>query len=253
MHRQVTHDRDAATRLARERDPATVPGYAKADAALVAISSRQAELHPELLFGGVIHHGIDPAHYPFGEGGSHAAFLGRFAPEKGTHHAIDAAVRAGVPLHLGGAPHEVARRYWEDEVQPRLSRFAAGARHLGELAHPGKLALLRSACSLLMPIEWEEPFGLVMIEAMMVGTPVLAFPRGSAPEVVEDGLTGYLVADVDEMAQRLRALGGFDRRACRARALERFSYLRMTRDHLALYRRLARRVGHVEERHAEHA
>ncbi|HEX6838790.1 MAG TPA: glycosyltransferase, partial [Polyangia bacterium] len=108
-----------------------------------------------------------------------------------------------------------------------------------------KLALLAGACALLFPIEWEEPFGLVMIEAMLSGTPVLAFGRGSVPEVVEEGVTGFVCRDVDEMAARLRAIGSFDRAACRRRALERWTAARMVREYVALYESVTAWVGDV--------
>lgn len=213
------------------------------DTTFVAISRRQAELHRELPIARVIHHGVDQSRYPFGSGhGGYVAFLGRFAPEKAPHLAMDAALRAEVPLRLGGDAHEVARRYFEAEVAPRLSAHPRELQWLGELAHQPKLELLRGARALLMPLEWEEPFGLVMIEAMLVGTPVLAFPRGSAPEVVDDGVTGFLVRDVAEMAQRIRQVHAVDRERCRRRAVERFSYLRMARDHLELYEELIARA-----------
>ncbi len=234
--------------LHHDRDEQLLARYRRtASASLVAISRRQAALHPELSFARVIHHGLDPARYPLGDGaGRYAAFLGRFAEEKAPHLAIDAAVRAGRPLQLGGDVHEVARAYFEREVRPRLSRHRATTAWLGELGHAPKLALLRGAAALLMPLAWEEPFGLVMIEAMLVGTPVIAFARGSAPEVVEEGLTGHLVRGVEEMATRLRAIDGFDRARCRARAIERFSYLRMAREHEELYRALLAREARDE-------
>lgn len=240
--------------LHHERDDALIEAYASSGAALVAISRRQAELLPELPIAAAIHHGIDPSLYPLGEGGGgYAAYLGRFAPEKGTHHAIDAAVRAGVPLLLGGNAHEVARDYFEREVLPRLYRHRGLVRSLGEVAHEPKLELLRGAEALVMPIEWEEPFGLVMIEAMLVGTPVIAFARGSVPEVVEEGVTGFVVRSVDEMARRLGQLRAFDRARCRRRATERFGYPRMAREYVELYRRLTtRRVSAArEELHAD--
>ncbi len=222
------------------RDEALVAAYARyPETRFVAISDRQRALHPELAFAGVVHHGLDPTAYPLGSGrGGYAAFIGRFCVEKGVHAAIDAAGRAGVPLVLGGTPHEIdaAQTYFLTEVQPRIRSETANALWLGELGQSAKTSLLSDARALLFPIDWEEPFGLVMIEAMLMGTPVIAFPRGAVPEVVEEGVTGFIVRSVEEMAARLRQLDGFDRSHCRRRAVERWSTARMAEDYVALYR-----------------
>lgn len=211
------------------------------DVSYIAISRRQAELSPELTFRRVIHHGLDPDNYPEGDGaGGYVAYLGRFAPEKGTHLAIDAACAAGVTVRLGGNAHSVATAYFESEVKPRLERAGERAVWCGELSHEPKVEHLRHARALLVPLQWEEPFGLVMIEAMLVGTPVIAFARGSAPEIVEEGVTGYLVRDVAEMAERIRQVDRIDRKRCRERARERWSTLRMAREYAELYESLAR-------------
>ena len=215
-------------------------GYS--NVAYVAISKRQAELTPELEFARVVHHGLDPTQYEAGPGdGGYVAFLGRFAPEKVPHVAIDAAREAGVPVALGGAAHEVPSSiaYFEQEMKPRLAD-PRGLEWLGELSHGPKVRLLANARALLFPLAWEEPFGLVMIEAMLVGTPVIAFARGSAPEVVEEGVTGYLVRDAREMTAAIRRLDRIDRARCRARAVERWSTARMTRDYCNLYEELVR-------------
>ncbi len=212
------------------------------NATYVGISRRQAELVPEVPIGDVILHGLDPDLYDAGRGdGGYVAFLGRFAREKGPHFAIDAARAAGVTLRMGGGVHPPDRPFFEREVRPRLEDRTGGIEWLGELSHAPKLSLLGGARALLFPIDWEEPFGLVMIEAMLVGTPVIAFARGSVPEVVEDGLTGFVVRDVAEMAERIRHLDTFDRARCRARARERWSSLRMAREHEVLYERLLTR------------
>jgi glycosyltransferase involved in cell wall biosynthesis len=214
------------------------------EVAYVAISRRQAQLSPELTFARTIHHGLDPACYPAGEGrGDYVAFLGRFAPEKAPHLAIDAARAAGVRVLLGGNPHEipVAQAYFEREMKPRLAD-SAHVTWCGELAHEPKVELLAGARALLFPLDWEEPFGLVMIEAMLVGTPVIAFARGSANEVVEDGVTGFLVHNAEEMAQRIRQLDRIDRVRCRMRAQERWSTGRMAREYAELYAHMTRRA-----------
>jgi glycosyltransferase involved in cell wall biosynthesis len=208
----------------------------------VAISRRQAELIPEIQVQDVVHHGLDPDLYPEGDGaGGYAAFLGRFSEEKAPHLAIDAAVKAGVRLKMGGVPHWVNEAYFEREVRPRLAQHEASVDWLREVSHGPKLELLRDARAFLFPLGWEEPFGLVMIEAMLVGTPVIAFPRGGVSEVVEDGVTGYLVRDEHEMAERLATIGTFDRRRCRARALERWSSMRMAADYERIYEACVRR------------
>jgi glycosyltransferase involved in cell wall biosynthesis len=211
------------------------------DVAYVGISQRQVDLVPEMRVEEVILHGLDPDLYDVGSGvGGYVAFLGRFAREKGPHFAIDAARLAGVPLRMGGGVHPPDRVFFDNEIRPRLAQ-AEGVEWLGELSHLPKRSLLGEARALLFPIDWEEPFGLVMIESMLVGTPVIAFPCGSVPEVVEEGVTGYVVRNVAEMADRIRRLDQFDRARCRARALERWSSLRMAREHEALYERLVGR------------
>jgi glycosyltransferase involved in cell wall biosynthesis len=212
------------------------------DATYVAISQRQAQLIPEVPVDEIILHGLDPDLYEAGRGdGGYVAFLGRFAPEKGPHFAIDAARRAGVTLRMGGGVHPPDRVFFDRDVRPRLDNPIGGIEWLGELSHVPKLSLLGGAQALLFPIDWEEPFGLVMIESMLVGTPVIGFARGSVPEVVEDGVTGFIVRDVAEMAERVRHLGSFDRARCRDRARERWSSLRMAREHELLYARIVTR------------
>jgi len=214
---------------------------------MVCISERQRELLADACAARVVHHGLDARRYPLGAGtGGYAAFLGRFAREKGVHVALDVARAAGVPLRLGGAPHWRDEAYFAAEVAPRLERRRA-ARWLGEVGHAPKVALLSGAVATLFPIDWEEPFGLVMVESMLAGTPVLAFPRGAAGEVVEDGVTGWLVPDAEAMADRLRWLhrgGRFDRARCRRRAALRFGVGRMVDGYLAAYATaLGRRAG----------
>ena len=200
----------------------------------VAISARQASLHPELACH-VVHHGLDPARFPLGSGaGDYAAFLGRLSWCKGPDIAVEATRRAGVDLRIGGELHaEEDPRTWVEELERTLQ--APHVHRLGSVGGRRKLELLADARALLMPIRWEEPFGLVMIEAMLCGTPVIAFPRGAAPEIVDDGLTGFLANDVDEMAAVLSSLGGFDRAACRRHAQARFSSARMVGDYARIY------------------
>jgi glycosyltransferase involved in cell wall biosynthesis len=212
------------------------------DVHYVAISHRQAALEP-LLTCDVVHHGLDPSRFPLGNGeGDYAVFLGRFSPCKGPDLAIAAARAARVPIRLAGEIHssEDAGPAWSGQVARSLS--LPGVLHVGKVGGVRKTRLLCGARALLMPLRWEEPFGLVMIEAMLCGTPVIAFPRGAAPEIVEHGLTGFLVEDVDEMAAVLARLIGFDRASCRRRARRRFSAARMAAEYQRIYEKATART-----------
>ncbi|HLU26116.1 MAG TPA: glycosyltransferase family 4 protein [Longimicrobiales bacterium] len=203
----------------------------------VAISERQRQREVRLPRITTIYHGLEPSYYAGPTtAGDYVCFIGRLSKVKGPHHAIDAAVRAGIEIRVAGRNHADDRvpGFFEREVEPRLKHPLV--RYLGGIGGADKAALLRGARAVLVPIEWEEPFGLVMIEAMLSGCPVIAFPRGSAPELVEDGRTGFLVRDVAEMAHAiLHKVEGFDREACRARAIERFSRDAMVERYEAQY------------------
>jgi len=212
--------------------------------ATVAISYRQRAL---LGCGAatVIHHGLPVDRYPLGAGeGGYAVFLGRFSPEKGVAEALDAAARASVPLRLAGRPHAEDASYFRDHLAVRLER--GGVRWFGEVGPEAKARLLGGGVATLFPATWEEPFGLVMIESMLCGTPVIAFPRGSVAEVVEEGVTGFLVDSVEAMGERVRALAAgapFDRARCRAVAASRFGAEHMVAAYAALYAATAARTA----------
>lgn len=201
---------------------------------LIAISQVQLTADPGLEVAGVIHHGIDVEDFPVGAGGGdYCLFLGRMVAEKGAHQAITAARRAGVPILLAGKMREPWEfSYFESEVKPLLGD---GAEYLGEVSRDEKLRLLAGAQATLFPIRWNEPFGLVMIESLACGTPVLAFREGAAPEVVADGGTGWLCDDESDMASKLLAIADIDRARCRAEVETRFSTARMAREHAELY------------------
>jgi glycosyltransferase involved in cell wall biosynthesis len=217
------------------------------DITYVGISRRQVELVPELPVRHVVHHGLDVDLYDAGNGaGGWLAFVGRLAPEKGPHLAIDAALACGLPLRMGGKPHWANEEFFDEEVRPRLARAGERVAWQGEVAFGPKLEMLRGARATLFPIQWDEPFGLVMIESMLVGTPVIAFRHGAVPEVVEEGVTGFVVRDGAEMEDAIRRIGSIDRKRCRQRARERWSSLRMAGDYERIYQDAirARRDGH---------
>jgi glycosyltransferase involved in cell wall biosynthesis len=203
----------------------------------VAISADQAHREPGARAQAVIHHGLDPSAYRWAtRPRDYVCFLGRFAAEKGLHTAIDAAGRVGVPILVAGETHPAGRKYYQREIVPRL-----GARHvklLGPAGPTDKARLLRDSRALLAPIDWEEPFGLVLIEAMLSGCPVVAFARGSVPELIENGVTGFAVHTVEEMARAIRPGGPvdrLDRRRIRENAVQRFGRDRMVEEYERLY------------------
>jgi len=208
-----------------------------ADPWYVAISQDQLRREVKLRRVGVIYHGLDADRYewrPTAE--PYVCFLGRMAQIKGPHTAIDVAEMAGVPIRVAGEIHPVDEDFGEREVRPRLTRSHVS--FLGCIGMTAKVPLLRDARALLAPLEWSEPFGLAFIEAMLSGCPVVAFPRGSLPELIDPGVTGFMVETVEEMAETIRPggpLDGFDRERCRARSVERFSRQRMVDEHLSYY------------------
>lgn len=210
--------------------------------AVVAISHDQRATASHVPVAAVIHHGIDVDSMALGLGaGGYAVFLGRMSPEKGAHRAIRAARSAGVPIVLAAKMREPnEHRYFVDEVEPLLGDDAV---YVGEVGRETKIDLLKRAVALLNPIRWHEPFGLVMIEALAVGTPVLAFREGAAPEIVEDGVTGFLVDDECELATALAWVGDLSRSACRASAVQRFSTERMVTEYRRLFHRLTDSCG----------
>lgn len=211
-----------------------------ADIPLVAISARQKALLPGQTWARVIHNGIPRDLYQLSESPRDLlAFVGRLAPEKGIDAAIRIARAAKKELRVGGSVRRDERIFFESAVEPLLS--AGGVVYLGEIGDGEKQELLGQAMALLFPVTWEEPFGLVLIEAMACGTPVIAYPRGAVPEIVEDGVTGFLVRDEAEAAAAVQKVKALDRRRIRARFEERFTSRRMAEEYLAVYERLLAR------------
>jgi glycosyltransferase involved in cell wall biosynthesis len=207
------------------------------DTAIVAISRHQASTADGVHIARVIHHGMDANRVPVGTGaGGYAAFLGRMCADKGPREAIAVARKADVPLKIAAKMREAAERdYYEAEVAPLLG---GNVEYIGEVDEPGKYELLGAAVAMLNPIQWPEPFGLVMIESLACGTPVVATGAGSVPEIVDDGRTGFVRDSADDLASCLTRTTELDRTACREAAETRFSTARMVSDHVDLYRQL---------------
>ncbi|MFP5318613.1 MAG: glycosyltransferase family 4 protein [Acidimicrobiia bacterium] len=201
---------------------------------IIAISHAQRAVVPELPIARVIHHGIDAARFPFGDGdGGYCLFLGRMNPDKGAQRAALAARKAGVPLVMAGKCREPwEHQFFDQEIAPYLDDEI---RYVGEVPHEEKVRLLANAACTLFPIRWNEPFGLVMVESLACGTPVLAFREGAAPEVIEHGRTGFLCEDETDMAEFITSVRELDRADCRAAVEGYFSMDRCVGEHLELF------------------
>jgi glycosyltransferase involved in cell wall biosynthesis len=209
---------------------------------LVAISESQRHLAPEIAWAATVHNAVDASRFPYREDKEDfLLFLGRLCADKAPHLAIEAARAAGRRLVVAGKmaePHE--REYFEACVRPRLG---PDVEWVGELDFPAKMDLLGRARAMLFPIQWEEPFGLVMVEAMACGTPVITMRRGAAPEVVEHGVTGFLCDRPDELPAAIHALGELDPARCRKRVEALFDLPVLVRGYERVYR-IALQAGH---------
>jgi glycosyltransferase involved in cell wall biosynthesis len=212
---------------------------------LVSISDSQRRPLPQAGFVATVHHGLPlDLLVPQPSTPSYLAFLGRICPEKRPDRAIRIARASGLPLKIAAKVDKVDREYFEATIKPML--VGPDVELVGEINEAQKPGFLSGALGLLMPIDWPEPFGLVMIEAMACGTPVIAFNSGSVPEVIEDGLTGYIVADEAEAVTAARKLGQLSRPAIRTRFEQRFTGRRMADDYVDVYRSLsAQRRPHL--------
>ena len=205
-------------------------------AALVSVSDAQRCPKPHLPWVATCANALDLSRYAFTpERGEYLLFLGRMTEDKGAHHAVAVALESGLPLKLAGKCREpLEQQYFDRFVKPHLS---SQIEYLGEVTHEEKVQLLQDARATLFPIEWDEPFGLVMIESMACGTPVIATRFGAVPEVIEDGVSGVIVETWREMAGALDRADALDPNEQRRAVEERFSPRRMVHDYLAAYRK----------------
>jgi glycosyltransferase involved in cell wall biosynthesis len=208
------------------------------NAPFVSISESQRGPLRDANWVGTVYHGMPPDLLRPGTGsGGYLAFLGRLTPEKGAEAAIRLARHANIPLRIAAKVPRDAARYVKEKIEPHFDGELV--RFVGEVRDQQKQAFLANASALLFPIEWPEPFGLVMIEAMACGTPVIAFRRGSVPEVIEDGTSGFVVDDEAAAAAALNRINDLDRRLVREAFERRFTSRRMTEEYLRIYQKLA--------------
>jgi glycosyltransferase involved in cell wall biosynthesis len=205
---------------------------------VVSISDSQRRPVPQARWVRTVHHGLpENLLRPSGRKPEYLAFLGRIAPEKAVDRAIRIAQRVGLPLKIAAKVDKVDQAYFESEIEPLLS--LPGIEFIGEIGDHQKADFLSGAIALMVTIDWPEPFGLVMIEAMACGTPVIAYNRGSVPEVIEDGLTGFIVEDEIGAVGAIDRLSQLDRKKVRQRFEQRFTARRMAEDYLRVYRNLS--------------
>jgi glycosyltransferase involved in cell wall biosynthesis len=228
--------------------PDLAPLYARfRNVPLVSISDAQRKPLPSVNWMATVHHGLPPELFTFRERpGKYLAFLGRISPEKRPDRAIAIARRAGVPLKMAAKVDRVDQAYFDQCIGPLLA--GGGVEFVGEIADDDKDRFLGEALGVLFPIDWPEPFGLVMVEAMACGTPVVAYRCGSVPEVMIDGVTGYIVEDEDDAAAAVRRLDTISRADCRRVFEQRYTVDRMARSYLDVYQRVAnaeRRLANV--------
>lgn len=211
---------------------------------LVSISQSQRAPLRDANWLGTVHHGLPPAAFPFTRAapGTYLAFLGRISPEKGPHLAIELALKAGVPLKIAAKIDHADRDYFEESIRPLLDNPLI--EFVGEIGEAQKRQFLRAALALLFPIDWPEPFGLVMIEALACGTPVIAWNQGSVPEVIEEGITGRIVECEQDALAAIAWARSADRVRIRQVFERRFSAQTMARRYLELYRKLQRLRHH---------
>ncbi|NWF71548.1 MAG: glycosyltransferase family 4 protein [Nitrospirae bacterium] len=209
-----------------------------ADIPVVSISTAQRTPLPDANWQGTVYHGLPEDLYSFhARPGSYLAFLGRISPEKRPDHAIEIAKRLGIPLRIAAKVDPADRAYFEGQIERLLDHPLI--EYVGEITDAEKSDFLGDAAAVLCTYDWPEPFGLVLIEALACGTPVLAYRRGSMPEIIDDGVTGFVCDNLDEMVSAVGRLPLISRQRCREAFEERFTVKRMAQDYLAIYERLA--------------
>ncbi len=220
--------------------PDLVPFYREFDEVpLISISDSQRVPLPFVNWQKTIHHGLPAGLHHFRpQPGAYLAFLGRISPEKRPDRAIEIARRVGLPLKIAAKVDSKDAEYFKRVIEPLLD--GASVEFIGEIGGDAKDTFLGEAYALLFPIDWSEPFGLVMIEALACGTPVIAWRHGSVPEVIEEGMTGFVVDSIDAAVDAVKRVPEIDRRKCRASFDQRFVSGRMARDYLKAYERVRR-------------
>lgn len=221
---------------------------------LVSISDAQRKPLPWANWAATVHHGLPRTLYTFHpQAQGYLAFLGRISPEKRPDQAIEIAKRSGLPLRIAAKVDPADQNYFEAEIEPLLNHPLI--EFIGEISDAEKDEFLGNARALVCPYDWPEPFGLVLIEALACGTPVLAYRRGSIPEIIDHGVTGFICETVSEMVDAVGQVSLIDRQRCRTAFDERFTADRMARDYVALYERLLEDEGvqagqaHASEQH----
>ncbi len=213
--------------------------YAFSHLPYISISDAQRAPLPRLNYAATVYNGIDLDSFEFQEKpGDYVAFLGRITPLKGIKEAILAAQKAKIRLVIGAKVDPIDQDYYEQEIKPLID--GKMVQFIGEVDHAGKVELLKNARALLALIQWEEPFGLFMVESLACGTPVIAMPRGSVPEIIVDGEHGFIVRTVAQAAAAIKKVTAIDRRVCRKRAQEKFTIGHMVDGYEAVYRKLVK-------------
>lgn len=221
--------------------PDLVPLYREfADMPVVSISDSQRTPLPWLNWQGTVHHGMPENGFrPYLMPGKYLAFLGRVSPEKGLDKAIEIALKTEMPLKIAAKVDRADKEYFEVHIKPLLASKLI--EFIGEISDLEKNEFLGNATAFVFPINWSEPFGIVLIEALACGLPVVAYPLGSVPEIIEHGVSGFLVNSVQEAASAVKQIASIDRRKCRRVFERRFSAKRMAEDYLTIYQALAKR------------